>query len=222
MSSNFVTNPETGRTIRIGGRPWLKLVKKGVLDKGDYLPPDCAARIEKGASPFKSPGLTPLDPQGNEEGGDRDIKFGAEQTSNAALDIIDQIQNGDIDIPTDMSRDEARDYLQKLIFTQMLKKKKKFKNTRLEQLGKKARPLRTPKPPVRTVRRVPRKPVLRRQRAITPVYTRPPKKKEPVYFNDEEEEYEYEYVEEQSAEPIFAQSEISEEEYVNEEEYYEE
>lgn len=53
-------------------------------------------------------------------------------TANAAMDVIDQIQNSQIPIPADMSRDEAREYLQGLIFDQMLKSGKKFKNPKME------------------------------------------------------------------------------------------
>ena len=58
------------------------------------------------------------------------------KTADAALEVVDAIQNNELEIPEDMSRTEARDYLQGLIFNQMLAGGKKFKNTKLEKLGR--------------------------------------------------------------------------------------
>lgn len=158
MSRNkvkFVLNPDTGRNVVIGGKTWYKLVKKGILDRGDYLPPNCAYKLKKeeyendeeAMAELEAEkermiinnevpkGVDPIIGMGNQiyyKKPKTTVKQSAILTSDAALDVIDQIQNGDIDIPTDMNRDEARDYLQGLIFNQMLTKKQKFKNPRLE------------------------------------------------------------------------------------------
>ncbi|NQY54598.1 MAG: hypothetical protein HRT42_13620 [Campylobacteraceae bacterium] len=60
----------------------------------------------------------------------------SERTANSALDIIDAIQNNELEIPSNMTRTEARDYLQKLIFEKMMSDKKKFVNKNLEKIGK--------------------------------------------------------------------------------------
>ena len=154
--TNFTVNPETNRTIQIGGRSWLKLVKRGVIDRGDYLPPNCAYRLKEEEYENDQDKIEAIEAEReriikNKEApiGQKPVIYKKNQivyqstskttaadsarlTSDAALDVIDQIQNGDIDIPTDMDRDDARDYLQRLIFNQMLSKKKKFKNPKLE------------------------------------------------------------------------------------------
>lgn len=158
MSRNkikFVVNPDTNRNVIVGGKTWMKLVKKGILERGDYLPPNCAYKLKKeeyendeeAMAELEAEkermiknnevpkGVEPIIGMGNQiyyKTPKTTVKQSAKLTSDAALDVIDQIQNGDIDIPTDMNRDEARDYLQGLIFNQMLAKKKKFKNPKLE------------------------------------------------------------------------------------------
>lgn len=205
--SIFIENPETHRMIRIGGRIWLKLVRRGVIDRGDYLPPNCAYRLKKEEYENDEEALQVLKAEKNRIIKDKEAPIGqkpviykknqivyqsdtrtdsARLTSDAALDVIDQIQNGDIDIPTDMNRDEARDYLQGLIFSQMLSKKKKFKNPKLKPALK--------KPALK-------KPALKKTRNLTsvPLFKRPVNKRmvvkmhKPILQDENEDESEYEY-----------------------------
>ncbi len=212
----FIINPKTNRTIQIGGRIWYKLVKEGVLERGNYLPPSCAFKLKEDEYKNDQEKLQVLEkekqrmiessevPDGTKAvivNKDRIVvqkpRLTAQQTSkltsNAALDIIDKIQNNEIEIPTDMSRDEARDYLQSLIFNEMIASKKKFKNTRLE--------------PVRSARRKkPRKKVSFKPRyqTVRTSATVRKRKPEPVYQQEEWEsddsdcteadDTEYEYV----------------------------
>ncbi len=222
---NFVTNPETKRTIRVGGRPWLKLVKKGVLDKGDYLPPNCSSRlVEEEDTPLPVIEEENLEEEevveetgAYEQNSDpQNLKEARKNTSDAALDIIDRIQSGEIEIPTDMSRDEARDYLQELIFNQMLKKKKKFRtkgvNLSSTRGPEKFSALRPPvlkkkiiSPVARFKRPVNKRMITRIHKKNTQprmVKMRPPEKmyQEPEPEHDSDE-YEYEYVEVDEDEP---------------------
>lgn len=52
-------------------------------------------------------------------------------TADAAMSVIDQIQNGEVAVPSDMNRDQAHEYLQGLIFNKMLSVGTKFKNMKL-------------------------------------------------------------------------------------------
>lgn len=46
-SVEFVINPNTKRQIRVGGKTWQKLVKEGVVERGDWLPPGCQYKLRK-------------------------------------------------------------------------------------------------------------------------------------------------------------------------------
>jgi len=43
----FVKNPETGRAVKIGGRIWHRLLKKGLIKNTDYKDPNILATIEE-------------------------------------------------------------------------------------------------------------------------------------------------------------------------------
>ncbi len=62
----------------------------------------------------------------------------SKNTADAAMNVIDQIQNGEIEVPANMNREEAHEYLQGLIFNKMLSGSNpknsfgtKFKNMKL-------------------------------------------------------------------------------------------
>ena len=40
MSETFVKNPETGRPVKVGGRIWTRLVKKGIISDAGYKDPN--------------------------------------------------------------------------------------------------------------------------------------------------------------------------------------
>ena len=40
MSETFVKNPETGRPVKVGGRIWTRLVKKGIISDDGYKDPN--------------------------------------------------------------------------------------------------------------------------------------------------------------------------------------
>ena len=158
-STKYVINPESGRNILVRGKKYWLLVKKGVLqgdlpnlvydpkkeldpnvvhnmDKKELydhlyekkeelkhtIPNDKVLAIAKNKLITKKPTMK--------------MQEVSERTANSALDIIDSIQNNEIEIPSNMSRIEARDYLQRLIFEKMLSNKKKFVNTKIEKTGK--------------------------------------------------------------------------------------
>jgi len=45
MSDEFVKNPETGRPVKVGGRIWHRLLKKGLIKNTDYKDPNILATI---------------------------------------------------------------------------------------------------------------------------------------------------------------------------------
>jgi len=47
MSDEFVKNPETGRPVKVGGRIWHRLLKKGLIKNTDYKDPNILATIEE-------------------------------------------------------------------------------------------------------------------------------------------------------------------------------
>ncbi len=236
----FVVNPNTNRQIRKGGKAWLKLVKNGVLERGNYLPPNCAYKLRESEYENEEAQMEKLQEEKQRMINDDEVPEGvgiaikkssnqivyqkpkltaqetSELTSEAAMDVIDQIQSGELEMP-DMSRDDAREFLQKQIFEQMLRSKKKFRNVRLEST-KKPKLKRYVKPD--NNRRMVRMKPLEMKRSYTrvdrdraPVDQAPveKKEKEPVYadyYEEEEEEekeeepesdteYEYVYEDEQ-------------------------
>lgn len=231
----FVVNPNTNRQIRKGGKAWLKLVKQGVLERDGYLPPNCAYKLKEAEYDNEQEQMEKLQEEKQRMIDNNEVPEGvhpvisrknqivyqkpkltaketSELTSEAALDVIDQIQSGELEMP-DMSRDDARDYLQKQIFEQMLRSKKKFRNTRLEP-----KKVKLPKPilkrhtklgkyrkPDNDRRMVKMKPLERSYSRINNV-NNSVEKKEPVYADyyeeeqieeeppNDESEVEYEYV----------------------------
>lgn len=159
-------NPVTGRKVVIGGRTWKKLVNDGYLDIGQQAPYNYRSNDpmenRKRQRP-KRPRLT------NEQT--------ARKTADAAVNLIDDIQNHKMDIPLDMSQEEAREYLQGLIFNKMLAQKKEFLNNRLEPKGK-PRGSGRPKSSFK-IRKRNKKP--KRQ---------PVRQQEEIYYEDDEEPYE--------------------------------
>lgn len=149
---DYIINPVTHRKILLGGRIWRKLVKEGLLEEETYRDPNVlytidedqyqekelkeelykqkARLMKENIHKHKKPIV-----KGNKVILSSDKltnKETAQITANSAIDIIDDIQSNELDIPTDMNRDEARQYLQGLIFDKMIAKKKKFINTKLE------------------------------------------------------------------------------------------
>ncbi len=225
--SQYCINPRTGRRLKIGNRTWQKLVKDGYINRGDYQAPNTIYEIdeedyeddpknsrednmrealyeekeklmEKGGFPEgKHPVIKrnkivyQQDKLTNEES--------SRQTASAAMDVIDDIQNSEVEVPADMSREEAREYLQGLIFKRMLSRGKKFKNTKLA--------------PTRRVLSKP--PPLRREISSVAQYVakksapskkpRPKKRMEKVYYDDTTD-----YVEEASEEEYSDEPEDSE------------
>ncbi len=158
-NSNYAKNPKTNRYIKIGGRTWRTLMKEGIIDQGSYKDPNVlyeldednfetvedrrAHLIQEKAKIVKTKKMPPgyhLAMSKNKKIVYQRAKMTNEEssrkTANAALDVVDAIQNNEVEIPEDMSRAQARDYLQGLIFNQMLAGGKKFKNTKLEKLGR--------------------------------------------------------------------------------------
>jgi len=202
-----------------------------VLDRGDYLPPNCAFKLEQSQYKDEEERVEKLATEKQRIIDEKEAPDGmqpayskndtivyrrpkltaretSELTSEAALDVIDGIQNGDIEMP-EMSRDDARNYLQKLIFDQMLRGGKKFKNIRLEPKKnitaashareKKKVQIQPSDTSVHKSKRVDNidleKPVLKRHSKIDKykkqVRVKPPshrkKKKEPVYYLEDTE-----------------------------------
>lgn len=269
-NSKYCKNPQTKRWIEIGGRTWRRLMKEGVVEQGGYKDPNVLYQISdadkyetvedrrnhlvqekerlvrekkvpKGYHPAISKNgkiIYQRAKMTNEES--------SRKTANAALDVVDAIQNNELEIPENMSRAQARDYLQGLIFNQMLSKGKKFKNTKLEALGRpkvvkkpvvrvpvcKPRSIQDYMPSRKMVMTKSRKPIQSNSRARQNNLTRgklqkkvqfAKPKKEPVYYLPEEDIDTHEYADQQ---PIQEEEEYEEEDYEEEEEeeeeYYEE
>ena len=154
-SKKFCINPQTKRNITIGGKKYWQLVRKGLIDDKienlvydpkndidvenmnkeeiykhlyekkeelkDTIPEDKVLAISANKLITKKPTMS--------------MKEVSNKTAESALNIIDAIQNNEIEIPSNMTRGEARDYLQNLIFQKMLSNQKKFVNTKLEKTG---------------------------------------------------------------------------------------
>lgn len=256
----YVANPKTKRLVLVGGKTWLKLVKTGVLDRGDYLPPSCALRVaehefendiekleilnakkqellDAGIPKDHTVRIYPKKNQVLIHKPNSNAKDTIARTADSALDIIDQIQNGEIDMSafstgTQLSRDEAREYLQGLIFAQMVKKKIKFKSAARSSHTRVAGvPQRQPdinnymkkkKKPLKPKKNVIRKPKLTRQSRQT-TYKNTQPKPQPVYVEDaheyasqtetETETDAYGYTSQEDVEDAYA-SETTEYEYI--------
>lgn len=161
-NNQYCVNPETNRNIRIGGKVWMKLVKTNKIDEGDYKHPNVGYQTEETYEDANDAVLRQLEEQkqymidnnqvppgkvlhmkpprkGFRSKGkivyrDRNLtaREASKSTAGAAMDVIDQIQNGEIEVPADMNRDEAHEYLQGLIFNKMLSVGTKFKNMKLQ------------------------------------------------------------------------------------------
>ena len=161
----YCVNPDTGRDIRIGGSTWMKLVKTNKIDEETGLHSNVAytteetyednndevmAKLEEQKKMMIANGQVPahktlqksFPKKGVRKRGqlfyrtkNTSAKDASQNTANAAMEIIDEIQGGRMEIPTDMNRDEARNYLQGLIFNKMVAEGKKFKNLKMEPTG---------------------------------------------------------------------------------------
>ena len=134
-SKKFCINPQTKRNITIGGKKYWQLVRKGLIDDKienlvydpkndidvenmnkeeiykhlyekkeelkDTIPEDKVLAISANKLITKKPTMS--------------MKEVSNKTAESALNIIDAIQNNEIEIPSNMTRGEARDYLQNLI-----------------------------------------------------------------------------------------------------------
>lgn len=107
-------NPLTNRRIQIGGRPYLKLVKKGVIDDDLY----------RTTEPNDLPAEDLVD---------------LEKTASLSMSIVDDVQKNRISMPQDMTREEAESYLQALIFNRMLTQGKPFLSSKKSKSMKRAK-----------------------------------------------------------------------------------
>ena len=48
MSEEYVTNPNTNRPCKIGGRVWRRLVKQGLIQETEYDDPNVICEVEEG------------------------------------------------------------------------------------------------------------------------------------------------------------------------------
>lgn len=240
LNSKYCKNPKTNRYIVIGGRTWRRLMKEGIIASGGYKDPNVLYEIpsdnEQSVSERKQHLIkekariaktSPMRPGYNlAMSKNKAIVYqrskmtneeSSRSTADACLEVVDAIQNNEIEIPEDMSRKQARDYLQGLIFNQMLSKGNKFKNVQLEKLGRKKVVKKVKFAPVHKVRSIQdympsRKPTKSKKPIVVKKSKATPKaKKEPVYYLPDDEEIE----EEEEEEEIY-------EEYEEEEEIYEE
>ncbi len=150
-------NPITGRRVTIGGRSWRRLVKAGEIDPNAYEKPNVLYTVDE--DQYENPEDVRKEVYKQKkrlvaENTSRDMrpvvyknkvinaqnklttKEASQRTADAAIEVIDDIQNNLEEIPTNMSRDEAHEYLTGLIFNKMLSQKKKFINKRLEPLSR--------------------------------------------------------------------------------------
>lgn len=154
----YCINPKTKRKIQIGGRTWKRLIKQGRIERNGYEPENVLYTIDE--SKYDNPVEAKkklYDQKIKLHNQDKDLNkhlvvkgnkiYRAEKkitneeqarlTAGSAISVIDDIQNNVVDIPANMNREEAHQYLQGLIFNKMLEQKKKFKNTKLEPKAKK-------------------------------------------------------------------------------------
>lgn len=157
--SNYCLNPKTNRQIMVGGRMWRKMVKQGVIDAAEpdasgfvYNNPNMLYTVQEDeyenpqeakeelyrqknriAEENTNPRKRPMVYKNHIVMADKRLtnEETATRTADAAIDVIDDIQNNYENIPANMSREDAHKYLQGLIFDKMLAQKKPFKNTRL-------------------------------------------------------------------------------------------
>lgn len=119
-TDDFVINPLTMKLIKKGGRVFRKLVKDELIneDGSELVEPEIS--IEE---------IQDTEKKIKEDEATSKIKDVSKQGSESSLEILEKIQNGEIDLP-EMNLTEAREYLQRLIFENMIKKKKKFKKNK--------------------------------------------------------------------------------------------
>lgn len=159
MNNNgFIVNPATGRNISIGGRMWKKMVKQGIIQNENYsqtgkYPTARGGRPSRGCTAPSAESLyTVSKPIENipstlihqsesvarrmHPPGIRNNKLttkeASKRTADAAIEVIDEIQSNKENIPPNMTRKEAYDYLQGLIFDKMIASNKKFVNVRAD------------------------------------------------------------------------------------------
>ncbi len=160
-NNQYCVNPETNRNIRIGGKTWMRLVKSNKLAEGTYQHPNVGFQTKEVYDDADDTVLRQLEEQkqymidnnqvptgktlhikpprkGFRKRGKivyRDHNLTAHEatknTADAAMNVIDQIQNGEIEVPANMNREQAHEYLQGLIFNKMLSAGTKFKNMKL-------------------------------------------------------------------------------------------
>lgn len=156
----YCINPITSRRIQIGGRSWRRLVKAGTIDPNAYEKPNVMYTVNE--QEYEDPEELKQEVYRQKkrivaEHTDRNTrpviyknkiinaqnklttKEASQRTADAAIEVIDDIQNNLEEIPTNMSRNEAHEYLTGLIFNKMLSQKKKFINKRLEPVQRQPR-----------------------------------------------------------------------------------
>lgn len=238
-NKKFTINPKTGRSIAVGGRMWRKMVKQGVIDNANYEKPNVLYTVnedeyirpdgsgvdkeqvkeevyrqkEKFTIANKDKHRRPMVYKNQVIMGDNKLttQEASQLTADAAVEVIDDIQNNEEQLPPNMSRDEAHEYLQGMIFDRMLTNKQKFINKRLQPTRPKRQLQPVLKRAVTNVNKRPRdkpklnirtKPKANRIATLKPL-KRVPKKKlepEPIYvdevdcFDQDQEQHQYEYV----------------------------
>ncbi len=211
LKKKFTVNPKTGRSIEVGGRMWRKMVKQGVIDNDSYEKPNVLYTVnedeydneedvkkevyrqkEKFTIANKDRARRPMVYKNQVVMGDNKLtsQEASRLTADAAINVIDDIQNNEEQLPPNMTRDQAHEYLQGMIFDRMLANKQKFINTRLQPsrgkrqlqpvLKRAVTHIDTRDEPRRNIRTKPKT-------NLKPLKRVPKKKVEPVY----EEEYEY-------------------------------
>jgi len=209
QNPQFIINPVTHRKVKLGGRMWRNLVKQGILAEETYRDPNVLYTVDRDHYQEEKELKEELYRQKDRLVKENPHKYKkpvvkgnkiilsknkltneetARITANSAIDVIDDIQSNEQDIPANMTRDEARQYLQGLIFDKMIAQKKKFINTKLEPKGK-------PNPRRLTLQNfntLNSKPPLIRQRRVRPnSHLKPLKripKKQVRYVETQEEE----------------------------------
>lgn len=154
VKKTFCTSPETGRSIIVGGRTWRKLLREGTIsndnnhqnenvlytvNEEEYEnPEEVKEEVYRQKEKFKLKNTNknkhPRVYKNKVIMGNNRLttQEASRLTADAAVKVIDKIQNNEEEIPQNMTRDEAHDFLQGLIFDKMLSNKKKFINSRLE------------------------------------------------------------------------------------------
>ena len=147
IKPKMVRNPLTNRFIKVGGKTWSALVRDGHIRTGNYQHPNTLLTLDEDDFSSDEAQIRHLELEKakynrniGHEAGVRAVRKGknrlikqrskltnrttAEKTAEAGASVIEQIENGEIIVPPNMTKRKKKRWLEDLIQDQLLSKKK--------------------------------------------------------------------------------------------------